>query len=114
VAFGNDPSLCQPLREKLRAGRDASALFDMPALVRQLENLYQQMWVQFENGELPRPDLANLDVYLEVGCQVKHDELEVQTINDYHGWWREKLAQRHAFRPIARDRRLATSPALFG
>jgi hypothetical protein len=48
-----------------------------------------------------------------VGCQVKHDEIEVQTIEDYEGWWQEKLALRHAFRPIAPDRRLIASPELF-
>jgi predicted O-linked N-acetylglucosamine transferase (SPINDLY family) len=106
VAFGNDPALLKPFRETLKAGHDSCTLFDMPLLVRSLEGLYKQMWSDFEKGNLPRPDLANLDVYLEVGSQVKHDEIEVQTIQDYHGWWHEKLVQRHQFRPIAPDHRL--------
>jgi predicted O-linked N-acetylglucosamine transferase (SPINDLY family) len=113
VAFGNDPASIQPLREKLRAGRDSCALFDMPSLVRQLEGLYNQMWREFEQGELPRPDLSHLDVYLEVGSQANHEALEVQTLEDYHGWWMKQLAQRHRFRPIAPDRRLVTDPGLF-
>lgn len=48
----------------------------------------------------------NLDAYLEVGNQMNHDNLEVQAIPDYHDWWRERLAQRHRFRPIPRDHRL--------
>jgi len=106
VAFGNNPSLLKPYREKLRAGRDSCTLFDMPSLVRHLEALYRQMWTEFQRGELPCPDLANLDVYMEVGIQVKHEEIEVQTIQDYHGWWREQLLRRHRFRPIYPDRRL--------
>jgi predicted O-linked N-acetylglucosamine transferase (SPINDLY family) len=107
VAFGRDPALLKPYREKLRAGRDSCALFDTPLLVQKLEALYGRMWAEFEKGELPRPDLTNLDVYLEVGSQVKHDDIEVQAFADYRGWWRDRLLQRHKFRPIAPDRRLA-------
>lgn len=109
TAYGQDRTLLAPYREKLRAGRDASTLFDMPLLARHLEQLYGQMWAQCDNGDLPRPDLANLDVYLEVGTQVNHDDIEVQTIPDYQGWWLEKLAHRHRFRPVACDRRLVAA-----
>jgi hypothetical protein len=71
------------------------------------------MWVELETGELPRPDLDNLDVYLEVGSQVNHDAIEVQTILDYTGWWQEKLALRHRFRSAAHDSRLVQSSELF-
>ncbi len=106
VAFGNNRSSIAPYHQKLLDGRESCALFDMPSLVRHLEKLYGQMWGQFKKGELPRPDLANLDVYLEIGSQVKHDEIELQAIEDYPAWWREKLSRRHSFRPIAPDRRL--------
>jgi predicted O-linked N-acetylglucosamine transferase (SPINDLY family) len=106
IAFGKDPDLLKPLRERLRTGHDSCTLFDMPALVRHLEGLYKQMWHQYEAANLPQPDLANLDVYLEVGNKIKHDEIEVQTIADYYAWWHEMLAQRHKFRPIMPDRRI--------
>jgi predicted O-linked N-acetylglucosamine transferase (SPINDLY family) len=106
VAFGNDRSSLNQFREILRAGHDSCTLFDMPLLVRHLEGLYRQMWNQFEKGDQRRPDLSNLDVYLEVGSKAKHEEIEVQTIQDYHGWWHEKLSQRHKFRPISPDNRL--------
>ena len=54
------------------------------------------------------PDLANLDVYLEIGSSVDHDGLEVQALGDYRKWWLEQLEKRHAYRPIAPDRRLFT------
>jgi predicted O-linked N-acetylglucosamine transferase (SPINDLY family) len=106
VAFGSDPASLDPYRERLRAGHDSCTLFDMPLLVSRMEALYRQMWLDYEKGELPRPDLANLDAYLEVGRQVKHEEIEIQTIADYNGWWRDNLERRHQFRPIPPDNRL--------
>jgi len=64
------------------------------------------MWQDCLAGRLPRPDLANLDAYLEVGNQAEHEEREVQSIPDYLGWWRERLARRARFRPLPPDRRL--------
>jgi hypothetical protein len=78
----------------------------MPLLVRRLEGLYKQMMTDLEAGQLPRPDLLNLPEYLEVGSEVHHEELEVQTLKGYHAWWSEMLARRHAFRPLEPDRRL--------
>ncbi len=84
----------------------------MPRLVRHLEGLYGRMWDAFEQGALPQPDLANLDVYLEIGNTVDHDATEIQSIVDYRGWWLEKLAQRHRFRPIGPDQRLFAESGL--
>jgi hypothetical protein len=112
VALGRNKAAIQIYRDRLEAERDSCALFDTPALVRQLEALYGQMWADFENGKLPRPDLTNLDVYLEVGIEQDYDALEVQSLDDYDAWWRAKLARRHAIRPIAPDHRLWTEEAL--
>ncbi len=111
VALGNDPSLLPPLRDRLRSQRDASRLFDMPLLVRRLEELYAQMAAEHHEGTSPRPDLANLDAYLEVGCQADHEALEVQTLRDYQQWWVDRLARRHAFRPLGADGRLGRASA---
>jgi predicted O-linked N-acetylglucosamine transferase (SPINDLY family) len=113
VALGNDPATLLGYRERLSANRDTSTLFDMPMLVRKLEELYQQMADDFEHGVLPRPDLSNLDVYLEVGSEVQHEQVEVQSIADYRGWWTEMLKERHRFRPIDPDRRLIDPERFF-
>ena len=110
VALGQDRSALAPLRERLRANRESCVLFDMPLLVRELETLYRKMWEACAQGRLPRPDLANLDVYLEVGGKADHEGAEVQLIGDYHGWWSERLAARHGSRPIEPDRRLVMGP----
>ncbi|RAI43526.1 glycosyl transferase [Rhodoplanes roseus] len=100
IALGRDRAALAAYRERIRAGRDTCTLFDTPRLVRELEGLYGQMWQAFQAGTLPRPDLANLDVCLELGLAVDHEATEVQTIADYHGWWAERLARRDAVRPI--------------
>jgi hypothetical protein len=45
-------------------------------------------------------------VLLELGCRIKHDDIEVQSIRDYHAWWLERIARRHKVRPIDPDRRI--------
>lgn len=105
IAMGRDRGLLQRYREKLAAERDRSVLFDTPLLVERLEGLYQGMWEDFLAGRLPVPDLANLDIYLEIGSAVDHEEREVQAIRDYKRWWRDKLAAFHALRPIRADGR---------
>ncbi len=107
VALGKEPSLLKPYTETLRANKSACTLFDMPLLVRHLEGLYRKMWQDHEQKLLPRPSLVNLDACLELGCQTNHDDVEVQSIEDYHGWWKEMLARRHEFRPLVPDERLA-------
>lgn len=112
VAYGKNPESLAPIRERLRAGRDTCVLFDIPALVRSLESLYQRAW-QEATQALPRPDLTNLEVYLEVGSLMDHEAVEVQCIQDYHAWWTDQLARRHLHRPIPADGRLVADPALF-
>ncbi|MFT3830409.1 MAG: hypothetical protein QM691_11970 [Opitutaceae bacterium] len=106
VDLGLHPEKLRALRARLAANRDTCTLFDMPQLVARLEDLYAEMWAACEAGRLPQPDLANLDVYLEVGAQLDHEEIDVQAIDDYHQFWRERLLRRHAFRPLSPDRRL--------
>jgi predicted O-linked N-acetylglucosamine transferase (SPINDLY family) len=112
VRYGNDRASLEPLRERLRAGRDSCTLFDMPSLVRHLEGLYEKMWQAHETGTLPRPDLKNLDVYLQVGDNQQPDAVEVQTLSDYRGFWLEKLERHHQHRPLDADSRLISPEVL--
>ena len=107
VLFGNDRLSIRPLSERLRSNRDTCALFDTESLVRRLEQLYERMWREFKSGSLPRPNLSNLNVCLEIGVRTNHDEVEMQTIEDYSGWWLERLAKRYKVRPFEFDQRLA-------
>ncbi len=106
VELGRDRALLAALRQRLQDGRAASTLFDTPGLVRGLEDLYRSMWQDFKEGKLPKPDLANLDVYLEVGMQGDAEDVEMQGVADYRDMWMERLAKRSRYRPIEADRRL--------
>jgi predicted O-linked N-acetylglucosamine transferase (SPINDLY family) len=110
VALGRGNGDLLAWREHLLANRLTSTLFDTGKLVRHLEDLYAGMWQDCLDDKLPRPDLTNLDTYFEMGLQHDHEAIEVQTLADYKGFWREKLAKRHAYRPVAYDQRLWRKP----
>lgn len=111
IALGRDRARLQQYRERLLQARDACTLFDTPRLVRAIEALYGGMWHEYQSGGLPQPDLSNLDTYLEIGLGIDAEQTELQTVSDYDGLWLDKLARRHAIRPIAPDRRLHLGPA---
>ncbi|MDR3448961.1 MAG: glycosyl transferase [Alphaproteobacteria bacterium] len=106
VALGRDKEALQRYRAHLAATRDSSDLFNTPLLVSRLEEIYKEMWREFEEDRLPRPDLRNLDVYLEIGIESDHDKSEVLSAQNYRSWWRERLALRNAMRPFYPDSRL--------
>ncbi|MGP0059830.1 MAG: glycosyl transferase [Beijerinckiaceae bacterium] len=105
VAFGRDRTKLSSLKQRLAAGRDSCLLFDVPQLVRHLEGLFRQMWQEFEDGKLPRPDLRNLDVYHEVGLELDLEGMELLDDGAYRALYMEKLAARNDFYPIAADNR---------
>ena len=106
VALGRDPGALAALAHRLAQRRDDCVLFDMAGLTRRLEDLVAAMWADAEAGRLPRPDLANLDVYLEVGTAGDAEAEEMLALSDYRAWWRQRLEHRHRLRPIAPDTRL--------
>lgn len=106
VALGRDPARLAALKRRLVAGRDQSVLFDVPGLVRSLEDLFAGMWADFRAGALPRPDLANLDLLVDL-AGADHERVETQFRADYDALWRERLRRRDRVRPIPRIGRLA-------
>lgn len=112
IDFGLHREKLEPLRQHLREGRSTCTLFDTPLLVRELETLYRQMWAEHERGELPRPELRNLDAYLDVGSALEPDLTELQLLRDYDEFWLERLERRHRTRPLDGDSRLLTPEVL--
>lgn len=100
------------LRERLIAGRDTCALFDIDRLARELEALYARMRDAHGRGALPRPALDNLPAYLAAGVSFDHDAIEIGNAGDYHGLYLEKLARLHTQRPMQPDGRLWTEAAI--
>lgn len=106
VRLGNDPEALAALRRKLAHNRESCVLFDMPLLVRSLEQLYAQTWRDHAQGQLPVPDLTNLEAYHAIGCDLDHEQTELLTMPDYNGLYRRSLAARNALYPLQPDRRL--------
>jgi len=96
----------QDVRQRLIANRDTCTLFDSEDLARKLEALYAQMADEYRAGALPRPNLANLDAYLDIGVNIDHDASEIGAAADYHGIYRAALAARHYNTPMQADARL--------
>ena len=97
IALGRDPQRLRAYRARLLALRESSTLFDTQGHVRALEQNYREMWADFVADRLPRPDLTNLDAYLDVGIAIATGRCPD---------WSSGLAARDAFAPLPPDRRL--------
>lgn len=106
ISLGRNPEELAVYRERLLEGRDGSVLFDTPGLMRHLEDKYDEMWNSYLEGQLPVPDLTNLDVYLEIGSRFDRDEVEPELNRGYEAFWRRHLKQRDAYLPVPKDSRL--------
>ncbi len=109
VGFARDRESLTKIRHALELHRETSVLRDIPALVRRLEQLYWQMQSECERGETPVPDLANLDIYYEIGAEIASENIEFSNHSRRRDRYIEKLAQWHAFSPIPPDGRLWTA-----
>jgi predicted O-linked N-acetylglucosamine transferase (SPINDLY family) len=106
IRIGLSPDLRHGLKQKLRMMRPRCTLFDTPRLVRQLEQLYAQMWQDYCRGALPVPNLTNLPLYDEIGCEADHENPAGFTEAVY----RTQLDYRNATARLPADGRLFTSP----
>lgn len=106
VQFGNDRAGLLKIREDLRSNRGTCALFDVKNITRHLDDLFVQMWDEYSSGTMPHPDLANLDIYYDIGAELDRDDVEMSGVDDYEGLYLERLRERHDYSPIEFDRRL--------
>jgi predicted O-linked N-acetylglucosamine transferase (SPINDLY family) len=53
VELGKDRAACQALRERLRANRETTPLFDIQRFTRHLERAYEAMWDRYSRGDTP-------------------------------------------------------------
>lgn len=111
VAFGQNRALLLPYRQKILAQRDTSVLFDTSSLVSHLERLFVQMRADFRQGNLPRPDLSNLELYQEIGIELDGDGASFQTLEGLLAAYTKKLSQKDALSFLRDDGRLWSSAA---
>lgn len=110
IALAGDRAGLAAIRQTLAQNRETSVLRDMPALARRLEALFAQMQGEAERGETPVPDLANLDVYYEIGAQLVEAGPVFEDEAAYRRRYAEKLVQWHEFSPLPHDTRLWPAP----
>jgi hypothetical protein len=106
VALGRDRAAIAAYKAKLEEGRRSCTLFATDKLARGLEALYRAMCADYRQGRLPRPDLTNLERYLEAGFSLDHEAEELLTIDDYHGLYKSRLAACHEAQPLLPDDRI--------
>ena len=106
VAYARDPASLAAVRASLQRQRETSALRDMPAMVRRLEELCWQMQGERERGETPTPDMRNLDVYYEVGAEIVAEHIEFEDDKAYRQRYLDKLTKWNSYEPLRPDARL--------
>jgi len=111
IAFGRDPQSLAVYRQRLSPqAREGSVLRDIPALVRGLEACFEQMQMERENGLTPTPDLANLDIYYEIGAAQDLEAVDLLDNAAYERLYRDRLELLNAHHPIPPDRRFWRAP----
>lgn len=110
IALGRDHQHLQAYREQLRAAKPNAVMFDTDLLVRSLEERYAEMWTEFMEGRLPRPDLRNMEVYFEVGAQHPAEAVDFAPEDAYLARWRQALAAVDRLDPVPPDNRIWTTP----
>ncbi|MCL6707223.1 hypothetical protein M8R20_09455 [Pseudomonas sp. R2.Fl] len=110
IAFEKDRKSLTAVRDSIARQRETSVLRDIPALARRLEEIYWEMQGECERGELPVPDLRNLDVYYEIGTQILTENVEFDDTETYRQRYLEKLVKWNEYEPLIGDSRLWTEP----
>jgi hypothetical protein len=103
IAIATAPGAAYALKARLADNRATAPLFDTDRLIAGLEALYERMWEEFRNGQLPVPDLRNLPVYEEIGLDLLLGR-EGQSVP--LELYKAELARWHEMDPLAPDGRL--------
>lgn len=104
VLLGRNPEKLNTYKDLLRCRRQ-SVLYDIPALVRRLEELFLEMQDDHERGATPVPDLTNLDIYYEIGAELDLENIELLNERSYRAQYSERLANWNRHAPIPADKR---------
>jgi len=109
VELGRQPEQLIELKDRLAAGRGTCLLFDTPLLVRHLEDLYRGMWADFRRGQLPTPDMRNIDIYREIGLEQDFETIELLDDDAYRALYRDRIADRDRLYPVWPDARMGAN-----
>jgi len=110
VELGKDRQALAALKKRMRDNRDTCVLFDTTLLARSMEKLFEEMWADLESGNLPRPDLRNVEIYNDIGVSLDKNDLEMGSVKDYEALYLNEMKKRDAYAPIPFDNRLWRGP----
>jgi predicted O-linked N-acetylglucosamine transferase (SPINDLY family) len=105
IELGRSPEKVAAIKQRLIAGRDTCLLFDTTTLARHLEDLFRQMWREYEAGSLPVPDLTNLEAYCQIGLELNLEDAGGLTDEAYRSRYEAKLEAWHRTYPLRPDLR---------
>jgi predicted O-linked N-acetylglucosamine transferase (SPINDLY family) len=103
VALGQNRAALALVKQRLEGGRNTCRLFDTPRLVAELEDAFRCMHEDFNRGQLPTPNLANIGFYHEIGVALSAGELGN---SDYLRVYAHELARRDTVSPLSPDGRV--------
>ncbi|MBF0183975.1 MAG: tetratricopeptide repeat protein [Magnetococcales bacterium] len=106
VELGRNRAQLLAYRRFLAENRDQCTLFNSPLLVKRLEELYANMWQTFRQGRQPRPDLANLGLYQEIGIERDQGGTGIAEQESYHADYLARLRTKNRYSFIRADQRL--------
>jgi predicted O-linked N-acetylglucosamine transferase (SPINDLY family) len=104
--LGRDRAKIAFYKNKLLENRDKCILFDTSNLVRKLEDIYENMWMEYLQGKLYQPDLTNIELYRDIGAELERSGIDFEDVRDYRELYLRKLSARHAYSPFRHDCRL--------
>ena len=102
VALAQNRGALGLLKQRLANNRGACRLFDTPRLVAELEDAFRTMHRDYQNGRLPRPNLANIRAYHEIGVALSVGDLDDEA---YLQVYEHEMARRDAVSPLPFDER---------
>ncbi|MBF0128082.1 MAG: hypothetical protein HQM02_12845, partial [Magnetococcales bacterium] len=111
VELGRNREVLAGYRQRLLAQRDHCVLFDTPALAAHLEELFFRMRDALQQGELPRPDLSNLEIYQEIGIALDNEGNWFTTLDNLAKQYTDRLIEQDRLCFIRDDQRLWSSEA---
>ena len=106
IALGKDRAPIETLKARLLSSRSSSRLFDTPALVRDLEELFRHMWTEAVEGRLPKPDHTNLNDYFDIGLDIAVNGKVPAARDELCKLYRDRLEAWNSAIRLPRDSRL--------
>lgn len=106
IALGKDRAQIETLKARLLSSRSSSRLFDTPALVRDLEELFRHMWTEAVEGRLPKPDHTNLNDYFDIGLDIAVNGKVPAARDELCKLYRDRLEAWNSAIRLPRDSRL--------